>query len=245
MKRLLQFVILLTVLAWCVPAHAAVTLTQALCKKTQAAAATITCTLASNVTGSNFVSVGINSDNGGDTVTGVTGFGSEAYTRSAHSPAGAGQSWIFYKFSATGGATTITATFGTHVGSQYIWVREWSGVGTGSLNTDLAGTATGATINTPSITNTAGDLLYVVCQFGGTINSIGSPWHADDSPTNIQNGESDEYILSGSGSSTATNFGTTGSNTWHCMGASFTPSGGGAAAVTPMNKLRRYERLDE
>lgn len=194
-------------------------------KKTQAGASTLTVLLANKVQSGNFIVVGVISDNGADVVTSVTGMSGEAYSRTTNSPGAAtpGHAWIFYKFLATGGATTVTANWSTNVGVQSMWVREFTFVGNGTFHNDAAATASGATINTPSITPTEGDIVYGVSQFGGTINNTGTPWAPLDAVSQIQNGECDEYILSSAGGATAVNFATTGSNLWHAMSASFTP----------------------
>lgn len=190
-------------------------------------ATTVVTTLAGVAVG-NLLVFGVTSDTGTHTLSSLTITSNANATISANSPAdnGGARAWIAYLLSVvTGGSLTFTATLSGSANACSIWVREFSGFGGGTFHSDIAGTGTGTTVNTPSVTNTAGDLLYAVAFEAGSITNTGSPWAALDSPTQIQNGEADEYILSSSGSSQAVNWATS-SAAWAAMAASFTPAGG-------------------
>lgn len=213
--------------------------------KTQTGASTIFVTLTGAVTRGNFIVVGIASDNGSDTVTSLLNQSSVAYTRSPNSPGSgvAGQAWIFYLFNvedSLANGTTLTATWGTNVGVQMMWVREFSGMGAGALNSDITGTGNGTVINTPSVTNSVGDLLYAVGQTTGTVTATDSPWAAADS--NIINGEADEYLASSSGASTAVNW-LQSSADWKAIAASFSPQAKASVTVPPV-RMAMQQRMN-
>lgn len=165
---------------------------------------------------------------GGGTVNSVTDSGGNTYTKSSNSPAtNGGSAYVYYMIDALANAGTVTASI-TGGGTNTMWIREFAGFGVGTINQNTAGTGTGTTINTPSINNTAGDVLYAVTFDSASVSARGGTWspQPDETPTSVQNGEADEYILSGSGSSTAVNWPTSSGN-WAAMAASFTPGSSG------------------
>lgn len=171
--------------------------------------------------------VGLVADQTPQTLLSIGDGGVNNYLRTPRSPSfgNNGISYIYYVINAVGGNLTVATSWSTN-SVHSIWVREFSGFGVGSFHSDASGSGNGAAINSPSILTSAGDLLYGVAYTAGAITATGAPWAAAD--TNIQNGEADEYQLSGAGGSVAVNWASSSAN-WSSMAACFTP---GAAPAT-------------
>jgi len=93
---------------------------------------------------------------------------------------GTGQGFIFYILSSTAsGSQTLTFTAsGSHTDIQTSYVDFSPSAGC-TFNHDVdypVGTGTGGTVNTPSITPSAGDLLFNFTYTSEHINSVNSPW---------------------------------------------------------------------
>jgi len=170
---------------------------------------------------------------------------SNAYTVTANSPSGtngpsAGISFLAYILSAPGNAhKTVTATFGAGAGTpaKSIFIMEFSVTsGTASFRGDAAGSGTGTTVNTPTITAGSGDLLFSHIAPSGHVNSAGGSWICPETLP-VAFGDGAAYILSASGN-TALNYATT-NGTWDSMGMAFqfTATGSRTALNTRSNPL--------
>lgn len=147
-----------------------------------------------------------------------------------NSSGNADQVWIFYFIVPTSPAAskTITATWGGPSVIMQIYVDEF-GVSGGYpiFDTDVFGGingTNGTTINLPSLTASAGELMYAICATNATVTAPAAGatlgvWTGSGG-TNIGLGMA-EYVLSASGSATPVNFTQNTSTDWGAMIASF------------------------
>jgi hypothetical protein len=187
---------------------------------------TSACTMTGAVTAGDFISVGVAADSGPVTLNSVQDQAGNAYTILGPCTNGSGEAWVAYRANVpgTGASTTVlTATFSASTIGHSIWAREFGGIATTSpvdvsATTSCTGTA-GTVINLPTLTPTiTGDLLYAVTYDAGAVSATGGGWAAADS--NIQNGEADEYILTGTTSATAVNWATS-AGAWAAVEVAF------------------------
>lgn len=160
-----------------------------------------------------------------------------SYTITPNSPStfqsGAGQIWLAYLLSAPANASA-TITFnvsGLNTISCDMWAVEFSvSGGTVAFDKDAkANSATGTTINTPSITPAgSGQLAYAAASSGGTVSSAGTPWTIG---TIAASGDADEYDLSIS-AATSVNWPETGGSGWSAMAMTFTFTASGGSTPT-------------
>jgi hypothetical protein len=159
-----------------------------------------------------------------------------------------GQGFIYYILAAaSSGPQTITFTVsGTHSGIQTSYIDFTPTAGcTFSHHVDSPlGSGTGGTVNTPSITPTAGDLLFNFTWISEHINSVNSPWSCPvySGPGETQSCEfvntvnAAAYILSAPSGPTANNMTLIhSSDTWQALIASFTLSSGSGGPAPPSN----------
>jgi hypothetical protein len=196
---------------------------------------TSACTLAGAVTAGGFNVAGVVADVGTLTLNSVQDQSGNTYTIIGPCRNGVGAAWVAYRENVPGtgaAGTTVTATFSASAVGHSIWVRNFTGVATSSsvdvsATTSCTGTA-GTVINLPTLTPTVtGDLLYAVTFDAGAVTATGGSWAATDS--NIQNGEADEYILTGTTSATAVNWATS-AGAWAAVEVAFKT----AAATGPV-----------
>ena len=167
MKRLLQFALLLTLLAWCAPAQGAASIVQHVSAESNANSVTISVTVAATGS-SNLLVVGC-TNQGTRTVTGVADGGTNTYTERAGASVifSAYSTEVWEDFSSSSGATSITCTFsganGTFYKAAFVW--EVSGL-TGGAADDGENTAgafganpVGGSVTT---TSTAGFIVGLV-----------------------------------------------------------------------------------
>jgi hypothetical protein len=187
---------------------------------------TSACTLAGAVTAGHLITAGVVADSGPVTLNSVQDQAGNAYTILGPCTNGSGEAWVAYRANVpgTGASTTvITATFSASTIGHSIWVRDFGGIATTSP-VDVSATASctgtaGTVINLPTLTPTiTGDLLYAVTYDAGAVTATGGSWAATDS--NIQNGEADEYILTGTTSATAVNWATS-AGAWAAVEVAF------------------------
>jgi hypothetical protein len=180
------------------------------------------------------------------TVSGVVGPGNTA----------TGQGFIFYILSAAAsGSQTITWTVsGAHSGIQVSYI-DFSASGgcrfthhvdspLGSCLSNCGNTFNPGIINAPSITPTAGDLLFNFTWSSEHVNDINSPWSCPiySGPGETQDCQFDStrnvaaYILSAASGSTANNTTDThDSDTWQALITSFSIAPNGQAPKSPTN----------
>lgn len=158
---------------------------------------------------------------------------------------GSGQAWIYYVLSASqAGPQTATFTVsGSHTDIQMSYIDFSTNPGCsfthdidsplGSCLASCGGPQSG-TVTQPSITPTAGDLLFVFSWTSEHVTGYNSPWTC---PLNASNGfcnfdttiNADAYVLSAPPGPTSNSFGLVHmSDTWQALIASFKISGGGA-----------------
>ncbi|MGB8887752.1 MAG: hypothetical protein WCC87_13575 [Candidatus Korobacteraceae bacterium] len=161
---------------------------------------------------------------------------------------GTGQGFIYYILSAaSAGSPTITWTVsGSHTGIQtsYIDFSPSSGCTFAHDVDSPLGTGTGETVNTPSITPTAGDLLFNFTYSSEHIDSVNSPWSCPiySGPGETQTCEfvntinAAAYILSAQSGATANNMTLIHpSDTWQALITSFSMSSGSGGLNPPSN----------
>lgn len=148
-----------------------------------------------------------------------------------------GQAFISYVLSTTaiGSKTLSLATAGGATEAQ-VSFKEFTPNPTCTYvhHTDSAeGTGTGTTVNTPTLTPTAGDLVLAFTLAGTTthVTSVNSPWSCRAYYTTSNNDctypttvNSDGYIYSSAGSSTANNMTLNASGPWEALITSFATS---------------------
>lgn len=174
---------------------------------------------------------------------GTVTFGSQSAVQtsvSGNSSSTNGQARLFYILSVTtGGSATLTfapTSTWTHAQVAYYAFSYAAGC-TFTHNIDSTlGTGTGTAINTPSITPTAGDLVFNFTWVDTHITALGSSWYCNDQVTTGDctfnaTKNVDAYILGSAGTSTAnsmTNLNVT--DNWQGLLSSFTlaapPAGG-------------------
>jgi hypothetical protein len=89
--------------------------------------------------------------------------------------------------------------------------------------------ATGTAINSPSLTATSGALEFGFAATDSSVATVNTPWTQGTSY--VTSGNSDDYILSASGSSTAQNMTGNASTAWGSVVSSIKLTGCGAASV--------------
>jgi Chitobiase/beta-hexosaminidase C-terminal domain len=167
-------------------------------------------------------------------------------TVSGISDAGTGQVFIYYVLSAAAaGAQTITWTVsGAHTGIQASYVDFTPSAGcTYAHNVDSSrGSGTGQAINTPSITPTAGDLLFGFTAISQHVTSVNAPWSCatfsgfGETQTcfAVNTFNTIAYILSAASGATANNLTNLDpGDTWQALISSFTLSAGAGQTATP------------
>ena len=190
---------------------------------------TVTVTLLSPPTPGNLVCVAIIFADGITPATvAVSDSNGNVYTITPSSPstgqyANAGAVYLGYLLSAPSNASaSITATFNRTIVDGIITAEEFkSPTGGVKFDTDIAGSGTTGTINSPSITPAAaGELLYSYATPQNGILSCDSPWTQvtfGEDP----NGGNGGYILSSNPGSTAVNMTPSVSGTWDAMAMAF------------------------
>ena len=161
---------------------------------------------------------------------------------------GTGQGFIYYILSAaSAGSQTITWTVsGSHTGIQtsYIDFNPSEGCTFAHDVDSPLGTGTGGTVDTPSITPTAGDLLFNFTYISEHIDSINSPWSCPiySGPGETQTCEfattvnAAAYVLRASSGPTANNMTLIHpSDSWQALITSFSMSSGSGGPNPPSN----------
>jgi hypothetical protein len=172
------------------------------------------------------------------TVSGINGSGSP----------GTGQGFIYYILSAANsGSQPVTWTVsGSHSGIQTSYVDFSTTTGCQFVhNVDSSvGSGTGGTVNTPSITPTAGDLLFSFTYTSEHIDSVNSPWRCPiyNGPGETQTCEfvntvnAAAYILSAPSGSTANNMTLIhDTDSWQALITSFSMKPASAPPLPPTN----------
>jgi hypothetical protein len=208
---------------------------------------TAVCTLTNNPAQNDLVVCAViwwNGTNNGTPASMTVSDGSgNTFTKSPNSPVYANVSpvYLFYLANAPANANkTITATFTSTSGADGIVCDDFTVSGNPvSLDADNAGGgASGATVNTPTITvSGSGELLYAAANPGGALSTAGGSWTLGGNGIMLHIAGGSEYILSAS-ANTALNFANSG-GAWDSIGASFkqtaaaTPAGNGSISTLP------------
>lgn len=141
---------------------------------------------------------------------------------------------IGYCMNATGGATTVTDTYGASSGFRSLIIAEFSGAATTSaLDVNTAGqTLAGSTTPTDaSITTTGADLVVSCCIGNGGTLTAGAGFTAFNIDASTVFGA--DYLIQTVGAAITGKFANT-SNVQHGIRtAAFKPAGGAAAAPAP------------
>ena len=192
---------------------------------------TTACTITSSGAG-NLLVVGTMSNISTGSVTGVTDNQSNTYTHIQSATNGNFRSEIWYCANATGGVTSVTATFNASSNPNVCAVLEFSGAATSSV-VDTSGTITAAAnpILSPALTTTTANCVIVALscdQFGWT--SYAAPYTqapADPGYTVIDGEVMGYRITSGTVTGDQMSVTLTNSGPYASVSAAFKPAAGG------------------